>query len=102
MKSMTCKELGGACDETFTANTFEEIAEQSKQHGMAMFQQQDADHLAAMAAMKELMQNPQAMQAWYEEKKKAFETLPEAWSGCQSVTHRLLVNGYRERLDLGR
>jgi hypothetical protein len=58
MKSMTCKELGGACDETFTANTFEEIAEQSKQHGMAMFQQQDADHLAAMAAMKELMQNP--------------------------------------------
>jgi len=71
MKSMTCKELGGACDETFTANTFEEIAEQSKQHGMAMFQQQDADHLAAMAAMKELMQNPQAMQAWYEEKKKS-------------------------------
>jgi len=78
MKSMTCKELGGACYETFTANTFEEIAEQSKQHGMAMFQQQDADHLAAMAAMKELMQNPQAMQAWYEEKKKAFEALPDA------------------------
>jgi len=78
MKSMTCKELGGACDETITANTFEEIAEQSKQHGMAMFQQQDADHLAAMAAMKELMQNPQAMQAWYEEKKKAFEALPDA------------------------
>jgi len=78
MKSMTCKELGGACDETFTANTFEEIAEQSKQHGMAMFQQQDADHLAAMAAMKELKQNPQAMQAWYEEKKKAFEALPDA------------------------
>jgi len=43
-----------------------------------MFQQQDADHLAAMAAMKELMQNPQAMQAWYEEKKKAFEALPDA------------------------
>jgi len=69
---------------------------------MAMFQQQDADHLAAMAAMKELMQNPQAMQTWQEEKKKAFETLPEAWSGCQSVTHRLLINGYRERLDLSR
>jgi len=78
MKSMTCKELGGACDETFTANTFEEIAEQSKQHGMAMFQQQDADHLAAMAVLKGLMQNPQAMQAWYEEKKKAFEALPDA------------------------
>ena len=93
MKSMTCKELGGACDETFTANTFEEIAEQSKQHGMAMFQQQDAHHLAAMAVLKGLMQNPQAMQTWQEEKKKAFETLPEAWSGCQSVTHRLLING---------
>ncbi len=27
---MTCKQLGGACDATFSANTFEEIAELSK------------------------------------------------------------------------
>ena len=28
MKTMKCKELGGACDEEFQAETFEEIAEQ--------------------------------------------------------------------------
>jgi predicted small metal-binding protein len=38
MKMMTCKQLGGACDKEFRANSFEEIAEMSKQHGMEMFQ----------------------------------------------------------------
>ncbi len=30
MKTMTCKQLGGACDKEFQANTFEEMAELSK------------------------------------------------------------------------
>ncbi|MGS0526510.1 hypothetical protein ACU8V7_16330 [Zobellia nedashkovskayae] len=38
MKTMTCKQLGGACDMEFSANTFEEIADLSKNHGMEMFQ----------------------------------------------------------------
>ena len=38
MKTMTCRQLGGACDTEFKANTFEEIAEMSKSHGMEMFQ----------------------------------------------------------------
>ncbi len=76
MKTMTCKQLGGACEMTFTANTFEEIAEMSKKHGMAMFQQQDPAHLKAMKKMQVLLQNPTEMQAWFEEKRKAFEALP--------------------------
>ena len=47
MKTMNCKQLGGACDKEFRADTFEEIAELSKQHGMEMYQTQDAAHLAA-------------------------------------------------------
>lgn len=77
MKTLTCRQLGGACDQPFTANTFEEIAELSKQHGMEMFQQQDADHLAAMKEMQALMSDPEAMQAWYESKKKLFSELPD-------------------------
>lgn len=77
MKTMTCKQLGGACDLEFQAETFEEIAEQSKAHGMKMFDQKDPGHLAAMDAMKELMQRPGAFLEWFEEKKKAFEALPE-------------------------
>ena len=45
MKTMT---LGGACDQKFTAGTFGEIAELSKNHGMEMFQAGDEVHLQAM------------------------------------------------------
>ena len=75
MKTMTCKQLGGVCDEKFTAETFEEIAEMSKRHGMEMFQKGDKAHLEAMEKMKELMSDPGAMESWMEEKRKEFDSL---------------------------
>lgn len=77
MKTMTCKQLGGACTEKFTAETFEEIAEMSKNHGGQMFRNRDEDHLKAMEEMKILMQDPAAMQKWYEDKKREFDALPD-------------------------
>ncbi len=77
MKTMSCKQLGGACEKEFHASSFEEIVEMSKQHGMEMFQQQDEDHLKAMSEMRELMQKPEAMSEWFENKRKEFEALPE-------------------------
>ena len=77
MKTMTCKQLGGACDKEFHANSFEEMAELSKQHGMEMFQKNDAAHLEAMHAMQELMKEPQKMTDWFESKRKEFDALPE-------------------------
>ena len=77
MKTMTCIQLGGACDMKFQANSFEEIAEMSKQHGMEMFQKQDEAHLKAMSEMRVLMQNPEAMKSWFENKKREFDELPE-------------------------
>jgi hypothetical protein len=76
MKTMTCKQLGGACDLAFHANTFEEIAELSKKHGMDMFQKGDEAHLKAMNDMQQLMQSPDAMKAWFDDKRKAFDVLP--------------------------
>jgi len=77
MKTMTCKQLGGACGKEFHANTFEEMAELSKNHGMEMFQKGDTDHLKAMEEMKGLMSNPQSMNDWMETKQKEFDALPE-------------------------
>jgi len=77
MKKMTCKQLGGACDKEFRANSFDEIAGMSKQHAMEMFKKKDAAHLQAMNEMQELMKNPEAMKQWFENKKKEFEALPE-------------------------
>lgn len=77
MKKMTCKQLGGACDKVFAAETFDEMAELSKNHGMEMFQKGDAAHMEAMQKMQEMMQTPGAMQEWFENKRKEFEALPE-------------------------
>ena len=78
MKTMTCKQLGGACDKEFSANSFEEIVALSKQHGMEMFQKQDAQHLQAMIDIQARMQKPEEMKEWFESQKKAFDALSES------------------------
>ena len=77
MKTMTCKQLGGACDKEFHASTLEEMAEMSKQHGMEMFQAGDEEHLKAMNNMQELMKSPEVMKEWFDNKSREFESLPE-------------------------
>jgi len=72
---MTCRQLGGACDLEFTAETFQEVAEMSKNHGMQMFQKGDEPHLKAMNEMQEMMQQPNAMNEWFSAKQKEFEAL---------------------------
>lgn len=75
MKTMTCKQLGGACDKEFHASTFEEMAELSKNHGMEMFQAGDADHLKAMEELRKLMTTPEAMKEWFGSRQKEFDAL---------------------------
>ncbi len=79
MKTMTCNQLGGACNQEFTADTFEEISEMSKQHGMEMFQKNDADHIEAMQKMRAMMvsADSDAMQKWMDKKRAEFDALPE-------------------------
>lgn len=77
MKTMTCKQLGGACSKEFTAATFEEIAEMSKTHAMNMIQQGDEAHIKAMNSMQELMSSPDEMTQWIEEKREEFNQLPQ-------------------------
>jgi hypothetical protein len=74
---MTCKQLGGACNKEFSANTFEQIAVMSKDHGTEMFESGDKKHIEAMEEMMKLMQNPSDMKAWFDQKEKEFESLPE-------------------------
>jgi len=77
MKTMTCNQLGGACDKEFHASTFEEISEMSKKHGTEKVQTGDEQHLKAMNKMMELMKSPDTMNDWFESKKKEFDSLPE-------------------------
>lgn len=77
MKTMTCKELGGACNQNFSANTFEEIAKMVSMHAREMVQQGDAAHIQAMNEMRNSMTSPEAMNNWMDEKRKAFNALPD-------------------------
>ena len=45
---------------------------------MEMFQKGDDEHLKAINDMKELMKNPGAMKAWFDDKKNTFDALPDA------------------------
>lgn len=75
MKTMTCKQLGGACDLEFHAETFDKMSNLIQEHGKEMFQKGDKAHLKAMEEMKELMRKPSAMVEWMESKRKEFEAL---------------------------
>jgi hypothetical protein len=76
MKTMTCKQLGGACDQTFTANSFDEIAMMVSKHAREMVRQGDAAHIEAMNEMRNNMASPDAMKAWMDDKRRTFEALP--------------------------
>jgi hypothetical protein len=52
----------------------------SKLHGMEMFMKSDPAHLEAISKIQILMQNPEAMNEWFEEKRKEFEALPDLTS----------------------
>ncbi len=60
-----------------STETFEEITELSKKHGIEMFQQSDEAHLKVISEMEELMNDSKAMKEWMENKRKKFDELSE-------------------------
>ncbi len=77
MKTMTCRQLGGACSKEFHAQTFQKIAELSREHGMEMYKAGDEAHLKAMEEMSELMKHPEKMKEWMDLKKKEFDEIQD-------------------------
>jgi len=59
----------------FQAETFDEIASLSRQHGMEMFQNGDTAHMEAMQEMQAMMKQPGALQKWMDQKEKEFNSL---------------------------
>jgi hypothetical protein len=74
MKSMSCNQLGGACKQVFSGETFDELAAQSQQHGKEMFSADDHHHMSAMSKMMELMKTGE-MDSWMAARKAEFEAL---------------------------
>ena len=74
MKSMSCNQLGGACEQIFSGETFDDLAAQSQQHGKEMFGANDGPHMEAMSKMMELMKSGE-MDSWMAARKAEFEAL---------------------------
>ena len=74
MKSMTCNQLSGACEQVFSGETFDDLAAQSQQHGKEMFGANDEPHMAAMGKKMELMKSGE-MDSWMAARKAEFEAL---------------------------
>jgi hypothetical protein len=69
MKSLTCKDLGGACDESIVGATFEEIGQKCRAHVMEAVKRGDAAHKAAVNKMMSASPSEQAsMMAEYKKK----------------------------------
>lgn len=81
MKTMTCNQLGGACDAEFHAESWDEMAEISRNHGMEMAQQGDEAHIRVMEEMRKGMNDPEAMKGWMEKKREEFDALPSRDGG---------------------
>jgi hypothetical protein len=77
MKTMTCRQLAGACDLQFHADTWEEMAKQSQNHGAEMAAKKDFPHLKAMNDMMKAISDPNEMQKWMDEKRRQFDLLPD-------------------------
>lgn len=73
MKSLSCKQMGGACDFEIKAETFEEAVEQSKAHGMQMMT--DADHMQVM--QKVMAMSKEEQQKLFDDAKALWEQAPE-------------------------
>ena len=71
---MSCNQLGGACELTFSGETFEELAAQCQQHGKEMFGANDGPHMEAMSKMMEIMKAGD-MDSWMAARKAEFEAL---------------------------
>ena len=79
MKTMTCKQLYGPCDDIIHGETAEEMMENSKKHAMEMATKGDQMHINAMKAMGEMHQSMDeaAVKQWMEKFQKQFDAAPE-------------------------
>ncbi|MEG3755082.1 hypothetical protein V5290_11005 [Psychromonas arctica] len=77
MKTMTCRQLGGACEQSYQGDTLQDLLEQNKLHMVEMMMQQDEQHIEASRKVKALMQDIEASKVWYANKQKLFNELPE-------------------------
>ncbi|MBC7517851.1 MAG: hypothetical protein H7248_03065 [Microbacteriaceae bacterium] len=77
MKTMTCRQLGGPCDESHTEATADEVIKAQDRHLKSAVTSGDDSHGGARDAMKGRWRHPKQAMDWYTGVKRTFAELPE-------------------------
>ena len=77
MKTMTCTQLGGACDLALQGKTADEVIKLQDKHLKEIVAGGDEAHQDALKAMKSRWKHPISGMGWYRNTKKEFAALPE-------------------------
>ncbi len=77
MKTMTCEQLGGACNFTLQGNTADEIVKAQDKHLKEVVASGDMAHTTALEEMKGRWKHPISGMRWYKKVKQDYAALPE-------------------------
>ena len=76
MKTMTCSQLGGACDLPLAGNDYNEIIQAQDRHLREAVASGSTDHEPAMRDMKARWRHPISGMKWYKQVQRDFAALP--------------------------
>lgn len=76
MKTMTCEQLGGACELSHQGATADEVIQLQDQHLRAIVAEGDEAHRDALDQMKGRWKHPVKGMGWYKSVKREFAALP--------------------------
>ena len=77
MKTMTCRQLGGACDLALSGETADQVIQAQDKHLKEFVASGDEAHQDALKDMKGRWKNPIKGMGWYKQTKRDFAALPE-------------------------
>jgi predicted small metal-binding protein len=77
MKTMTCRQLGGACDLQLHGETADEVIKAQDKHLNEAVAAGDTTHEPALADMKGRWKHPIKGMGWYKDTKRAFADRPD-------------------------
>ena len=75
MKTMTCSQLGGACEKELRGETADEVIKKQDAHLNEMVEAGDTAHAPALQEMKSRWKHPLSGMKWYKQVKADFAEL---------------------------
>ena len=76
MKTMTCRQLGGACDLPLRGETADDVIKAQDKHLREAVAAGGTEHQPALTDMKGRWKHPIKGMGWYKDTKRAFAALP--------------------------